>query len=128
MTAADTALQLVRSCLKQAYGLTDSQVIKADVRGPRPALPYLTVRIGSANVPIGEGLEIVQFPLSRATVALDDPGTVYTLTITDDDSPGVADGGMGPETTGACGCSQGGLPAALVPLVLVGLGRLRRRR
>jgi len=85
VTAADTALQLVRSCLKQAYGLTDSQVIKADVRGPRPALPYLTVRIGSANVPIGEGLEIVQFPLSRATVALDDPGTVYTLTIDGDD-------------------------------------------
>lgn len=85
MTAADTALQLVRSCLKQAYGLTDSQVIKADVRGPRPNLPYLTVRVGSANVPIGEGMEIVQFPLSRATVALDDPGTLYMLTIDGDD-------------------------------------------
>ena len=81
MTAADTALQLVRSCLKQAYGLTDSQVIKADVRGPRPNLPYLTVRVGSANVPIGEGLEIVQFPLARATVALAAVGTVYSLTV-----------------------------------------------
>ena len=84
MTAGDVALQLVRSCLKQAYGLTDSQVIKAEVRGPRPQTPYLTVRVGTANVPIGEGLEVVQSPLTRATISLATAGTVYTLTIDGD--------------------------------------------
>lgn len=81
MTAGETALQLVRACLRQAYGLTDAQVIVGNGRGPRPQPPYLTVRVNTQNVPVGEGVEVVQAPLVRATVTLDDPGTTYTLTV-----------------------------------------------
>ena len=81
MTATEAALQLMRSCIRQGYGLTAAQVIVAEERGPRPDLPYLTVRVNTSNVPIGEGLEVIQSPLYRATVALAAAGTVYTITI-----------------------------------------------
>jgi hypothetical protein len=72
--------------------------------------------------------ETVVVTMGTPTGASASGQTVFTLTITDDDSGG-ADGGNGPGgTTGACGCSQGGLTAALVPLLLLGLARLRRRR
>ncbi len=49
MTVKSTILQGVREWLMataSSAALTDYQVIPADDKGPRPALPYLTVRVG----------------------------------------------------------------------------------
>lgn len=46
MMVRETILQDVRGALKAALGLSDAQVIVApDNAGPRPPLPYLTVRV-----------------------------------------------------------------------------------
>lgn len=53
MTTRETILQAVRSWFKTALGITDSQIIPADDKGPRPALPYLTVKVITADIPVG---------------------------------------------------------------------------
>lgn len=48
MSRRETVLQKVRAAIMAALTLTDDQVIPADDRGPRPGLPYLTVKILAA--------------------------------------------------------------------------------
>lgn len=54
MTIRGDILQAVRGWLKAASSLTDAQVIPADDKGPRPALPYLTVKVTVADLQVGE--------------------------------------------------------------------------
>lgn len=54
MTIRGDILQAVRGWLKNAASLTDAQVIPADDRGPRPPLPYLTVKVLVADLQVGE--------------------------------------------------------------------------
>lgn len=54
MTIRASILQGVRGWLKMAATLTDAQVIPADDVGPRPPLPYLTVRVIAPDLPVGE--------------------------------------------------------------------------
>jgi hypothetical protein len=54
MSIRGDILQAVRGWLKAASSLTDAQVIPADDIGPRPALPYLTVKVVVADLPVGE--------------------------------------------------------------------------
>lgn len=54
MTIRESILQGVRTWLKAAATLTDAQVIPADDVGPRPAMPYLTVKVLSADLQVGE--------------------------------------------------------------------------
>lgn len=70
MTIRGDILQAVRGWLKDAASLTDAQVIPADDRGPRPALPYLTVKVTTADLQVGE---------DEARYGLD--GAVPTVTV-----------------------------------------------
>lgn len=54
MTIRGDILQAVRGWLQASSSLTDAQVIPADDRGPRPALPYVTVKVTTADVQVGE--------------------------------------------------------------------------
>lgn len=52
----------IRSWLKlagSAAGLTDAQVVIADQHMPRPAPPYLTVKVVTLDIPIGEDEQLV---------------------------------------------------------------------
>ncbi len=51
MTIAEDLLQDVRNWLKDELSLTDAQVIPADDKGPRPPLPYLTVKVLAHDIP-----------------------------------------------------------------------------
>ena len=53
MTTRKIITQTVRDWFKAALGLTDSQIIPADDKGPRPPLPYLTVKVITADIPVG---------------------------------------------------------------------------
>ena len=61
MTIQLDIFRAVRGWLKAASALTDLQVIPADDKGPRPALPYLTVKLTTLHQRMGEderGVEI----------------------------------------------------------------------
>lgn len=80
---AETVLQGLRAWLKlagAAAGLDDEQVIPADDRGPRSGLPYLTLKLLAADVPVGED-EPVVWLADRLTVGVGGTGTVYACTI-----------------------------------------------
>lgn len=49
MSVREDLLQAARGAIKAALTLTDAQVIPADDKGPRPPLPYLTVKITTAG-------------------------------------------------------------------------------
>lgn len=55
MTIRDTILQTVRAWFAVSIPLVDpaSQIIPADDKGPRPSLPYLTVKVTAADVAVG---------------------------------------------------------------------------
>jgi hypothetical protein len=53
MSVQDDIRQDLRAWLQSACGIDDSQVILADEPGPRPELPYLTVKILSDDAPLG---------------------------------------------------------------------------
>lgn len=53
MSARYAIGQAVRAWLKQSANLSDEQCILADRSGTRPPLPYLTVKVTTADVPIG---------------------------------------------------------------------------
>jgi hypothetical protein len=54
VTTRDDILQGVRTWFKTAItGLTDAQIIPHDSKGPRPPLPYLTVKVVTADAPDG---------------------------------------------------------------------------
>jgi len=55
VTIKETVIQAIRTYLKAhsaSSALTNAQVIPADDKGPRPALPYMTVSVG-ANSKVG---------------------------------------------------------------------------
>lgn len=54
MAVREDILQGVRTWLKSSESLTDAQVIPADDDGPRPPLPYVTVKVLMADEEIGE--------------------------------------------------------------------------
>ncbi len=58
MSAQEQVVQFVREWLKAGATpgtpLTDVQVKKQDVKGPRPALPYLAVKVLVADIEVGE--------------------------------------------------------------------------
>ena len=56
MSTREDLIQVVRTWLQgsQAVTLTDAQVIKADGKEARPPLPYLTVRLISYDVKVGD--------------------------------------------------------------------------
>lgn len=58
MTTAAGVLQGVREWLKTAATLTNAQVIVADDIGPRPPLPYLTVKITTIDIGVGEDEDV----------------------------------------------------------------------
>lgn len=82
-TTAERILQAVRAWLKAAAvrgdALDDAQVIPADAKGPRPDLPYLTVKLTVHDVVEGsdEGLDDCADSLTMLAGAV---GTVYSLT------------------------------------------------
>ena len=79
-------IQGCREWLKLAAAstpLSDAQVIPADDKGPRPPLPYLTVKLTAADVPVGED-EPVQWLGDQLTVGTAATGTVYTVTVNDE--------------------------------------------
>lgn len=47
----ESILQGVRSFFKNVLSLTDAQIIPANDKGPRPPLPYMTVRLDRADQP-----------------------------------------------------------------------------
>jgi len=53
MSIHEDILQAVRSWLKTALTLTDAKVIVAEDDGPRPAMPYLTVKVLAHDIPEG---------------------------------------------------------------------------
>jgi len=54
----ETVLQSCRGWLKGSLALTDDQVIPADDKGPRPSIPYLTVKLIAHGLPRGVDEEI----------------------------------------------------------------------
>lgn len=52
-TNRENILQAVREWFKSAIALTDAQIIPADDKGTRPPLPYLTVKVITADIPLG---------------------------------------------------------------------------
>ena len=61
MTTRETILQAVRSWFKSSLGLTDLQIIPADDKGPRPPIPYLTVKVIVADIAVGVDEEVREF-------------------------------------------------------------------
>lgn len=69
MSVHEIALQAARDWLQSANGgLADAKVIVADDKGPRPTLPYVTVRVSLQGVKVGQD-EIVD-GLSSGTPTL----------------------------------------------------------
>lgn len=71
MTNREAITQAVREWYKSALALTDAQIIPADDKGPRPPLPYLTVKVIVADIPtatdepIREMTDITEIPTIR---------------------------------------------------------------
>jgi hypothetical protein len=80
MTVAEQILQAIRAWLMAVTALTDAQVIPSDDKGPRPALPYVTVKVLAADIPIGRdakrSIEVVV-----VTVTGGAEGTEYELEV-----------------------------------------------
>jgi hypothetical protein len=80
MTTREELLQAIRGWLMAGTSLTDLQVIPADDKGPRPALPYVTVKVLAADIPIGRdakrSIEVVV-----VTVTGGAEGTEYELEV-----------------------------------------------
>jgi len=79
----DTILQSSRAWIKVGAArvpLSDAQVILANTKGPRPPLPYLTVRMIAVDLPIGvdELLPALGATLSVTGGVEDD---IYTVTV-----------------------------------------------
>lgn len=70
MAVREDILQGIRTWLKTSESLTDAQVIPADDDGPRPALPYLTVKVLTADAEIGRDEDV------RSTDGSGDPTLV----------------------------------------------------
>ena len=83
MSLRDTILQSCRTWIRTAAArtaLADAQVILADVKGPRPALPYLTVKLVAVDLPVGVD-ELLPSLGATLTVTGGTTATVYTVTI-----------------------------------------------
>lgn len=83
MTTAENILQACREWLKasaKAGGLTDSQVIPADDDGPRPPLPYLTVKLTTIDVSVGVDEDLPALA-DVLTVTGGGDGTSYAVTV-----------------------------------------------
>ena len=54
-TNRETILQTFRTAFKTALSptLTDQNCIPADDKGPRPSLPYITIKVTTAGIPVG---------------------------------------------------------------------------
>lgn len=103
----ESILQGVRSYLKAVLSLTDAQVIPANDKGPRPPLPYMTVRMDRTDQP--DSLD------TRMTVDAD------VLTITGgavDDVYAVSVQGSDVEYTRLEDDTDGDVAAALLALLL----------
>lgn len=58
MAVREDILQGIRTWLKTSESLTDVQVVPADDDGPRPSLPYLTVKVLTADAEFGRDEDI----------------------------------------------------------------------
>ncbi len=81
----EQVLQSVRAVLKplaqpDGAALTDAQLVVAYGKGPRPALPYLTIHLLSANVPVGTDAAPPR-AAARIVVNTEAAGYIYTLTL-----------------------------------------------
>lgn len=82
-TTAETILQACRAWLKagaKAGGLTDDQVIPADDDGPRPPIPYLTVKLTTLDLPVGVDEELPALA-DVLTITGGGDGTSYAVTV-----------------------------------------------
>jgi len=114
-TTAERVLQAVRAWAKLAAArtpLTDAQVIPSDAPGPRPAKPYLTIKITAPDLPVGED-EDLSYLGDLVTVAEADEGTEYSLTVRGEEVSYTSQAGEGAEEVAAA------LAAALCELELV---------
>lgn len=114
-TTAERVLQALRGWLKLAAArtpLTDAQVIPSDAPGPRPAKPYLTVKITSPDLGVGSDEDLAYLG-DLVTVAPADEGTVYAITVRGEEVSYTAQAGDGAEEVAAA------LAAALCELELV---------
>lgn len=83
-TLDEQVLQSCRDWLKAAAtsaGLTDAQVIPADDDGPRPPLPFLTVKLTASDIEVGEDEPVVALADVLTVTDAGAPGTVYTVTV-----------------------------------------------
>lgn len=79
----EQVLQGVRTWLKangSAAGLTDAQVWVDSSKGPRPALPYLTVKMTASDIPVGED-EVVSRIGDTFVVGTGATGSTYALVV-----------------------------------------------
>lgn len=58
MAVREDILQGIRTWLKASESLTNAQIIPSDDDGPRPPLPYLTVKVLTADAEIGHDEDI----------------------------------------------------------------------
>lgn len=82
-TTHEEVLQGVRDWLLAAGaigGLTELQVLKANQKGPRPPLPYLTVRLLAVDLPVGVD-QPISYTGDQITILTGVTGTAYTLTV-----------------------------------------------
>ena len=80
---AEQVLQSVRAWLRAngtAAGLTDAQVWVDSAKAPRPALPYLTVRMLATDIPVGSDEAVIRIG-DTFVVGTGATGSTYTLTI-----------------------------------------------
>ena len=79
----EQVLQSVRTWLKangSAAGLTDAQVWTESSKGPRPPLPYLTVRLLAVDIPVGQDEAVIRLG-DTFLVGSGATGSTYTLVI-----------------------------------------------
>lgn len=80
-------LQGARAWLKATGsrgGLTDAQVIPADDKGPRPSMPYLTLKLTASDIQVGED-ELVNFLGDLLTITGGAEGDEYAITVNGED-------------------------------------------
>lgn len=79
----EQVLQALRAWLRangSAAGLTDAQVWVDSSKGPRPPLPYLSVRVLASDIPVGED-EVVSRIGDTFVVGNGATGATYSLTV-----------------------------------------------